>query len=205
MKTLLDPRPAAFGSEPLHAIRRPYCLRCYGALERAPGASAPCKACGFVNVLADQRLFWTREPALVRAEASAKLSIVLLLGGIFWFMLRGMDMRFGMGQGYAIGFPIVIGAVLWQTAEKLTRRKPYFRAALFWFVLPLVVAVPLAVVALWPSGPETRLTEERRLLQGLVAGGLAVLGFGLRYVCLRLDRWKTERVARAQARVQGTT
>ena len=96
-----------------------------------------------------------------------------------------------MGQGYAIGFPIVAGAVLWQTAEKITRRKPYFRPTLVWSTMPLVIALPLVLMGLWPTGGIKPM--ERVVVLG-VASVFVALALLVRQVCLKLARWRDRRI-----------
>ena len=175
-------------------IQRPYCLRCYAPLEKVREACLTCAACGHRNVLADQRLFWTQEPNLMELEWFLKVGIVFLLAVIFWALLSGMQMQFGMGQGYAIGFPIVIGAVLWETTGKLTRRKPYFRATLFWTAIPLVIALPAVLGMLYPGDAPAI----GRAIMAAIA--LVLISFALlaRWIGMRLEHWKEARIRNGQ-------
>ena len=53
-----------------------------------------------------------------------------------------------MGQGWAIGLPILVAVVLWDTASKLTRQGPYFRAGLLWSVIGWIVGPFILFVGL---------------------------------------------------------
>ena len=178
------------------AIQRPYCLRCYARLGEAGGASVACGACGKINVLADQRLYWTQEPRLKETEWLAKVGIVLLLGGLALLMSRGYRTSFGLGQGWAIGFPLLVGAILWETASKITRIKPYLNATLVWSTLPLVLGLPFAVAALWPA----EVPWGGRAVALVGCGFFVSVSLGVRWLGRRLTRWRTERILRGQAR-----
>ncbi|MEQ1894602.1 MAG: hypothetical protein ABL998_18835 [Planctomycetota bacterium] len=125
--------------------RAPYCLACYAPMEREPGASHRCERCGFVNVKLDQELFWTKEPRLVALESYAKIVIVCVLVALTAFVFWAMGQRasYGMGQGWAIGFPILLGVVLWDTASAITRKRSDLRATIVWRIV-------CAVLAPWP-------------------------------------------------------
>lgn len=175
-------------------IERPYCLRCYAKIEPRDGARTVCERCGHVDVAADRRVFWTRERKLVETEQLLKGCIVLLLVGIFVRMVFGPH-GFGMGQGWAIGFPIALGTILWQTASKLTRRSPYFRGIWFWTALPLIVAAAFAFLAIALGSSY----EEERAGFGMTAAVLVVLALAAAWIGDRFERWKHDRIARAQS------
>ena len=176
-------------------VQRPYCLRCYAALDKTRQATVACESCRCINVMADQRLYWTQEPSLIEVEFFVKVGIGFVLAGMYWLMLRGMRMQFGTGQGYAIGGVIVIGAVLWETAAKITRRKLYFRATLFWNAVPAVIALPLVVGTLWPSR-EVPMTG--RAIVAAIALVLFSFSLAAHRIGGRIERWKSERIRRGQ-------
>lgn len=175
-------------------IQRPYCLRCYAPLEKVREACLTCPACGHTNVLADQRLFWSQEPNLVDLEFFFKVGVGFLLAGIFWLMVGDDQVKLGTGQGYAIGFPIVLGAILWETVGKLTRRKPYFRATLFWMAIPLVLALPAVFGVLYPGDAPA----VGRAILAAIALVLISLAFLARSIGRRLERWKEDRIRGGQ-------
>ena len=124
------------------SLPRHYCLGCYLPLERFSEASRNCPRCGRLNLKADQRIFWTQERGIQRLETLAKSGILVGLALIVWLMLSAPRMQLGLGQGWAVGFPILFTALLWETAAQLTRKKPYFRGTIVWPVIFLVIAVP---------------------------------------------------------------
>lgn len=177
--------------------RRPYCLRCYEVLAPTREARFVCPRCGHINVKADQRLFWTQEPKLRETEWLAKVGISLLIGLLVAspFLLPDLfTAGVGMGQGYAIGFPLLVGAILWETASKITRTKPYFNATLVWSGLPLVLGLPFALAALWPA----EVPHEGRAIGAAGFLLFAVLAYAVRRIGRPLERWKTERILRGQ-------
>lgn len=132
-------------------IHRPYCLRCYLPLERQSDARQVCSRCGYVNVKVDQGKYWTREAWLCRIEWLAKAAISLLIAWISWKILFAGQAGTGMGHGIAVGFPILLGVVLWDTASKITRRQPYFRATIVWSVVIAVLGVLPTLVGVFAS------------------------------------------------------
>lgn len=178
--------------------RAPYCLRCYAPIERGESASRRCERCGFVNVNLDQELFWTKEPRLVELEAYAKIVIVFLLVALAGFLVRAMGQRasFGLGQGWAVGFPILIGVVLWDTASAITRRRSDFRATIVWRIV-------CAVLAPWPllfaADPRLRATHPAVFAVRLIVGLLLLAGaLGLGSLGRALLRWRERHVLAAQ-------
>ena len=183
-------------------FERPYCLRCYGRIEfvderGSRRVSVICGQCGFTNVREDQRHFWTKEPWLVELEGWAKAGTLLALIAISWGMST-QSPGGGSGQGWVLAFPILAGTVLWQTAEKITRWRPYFRAGLFWALVPAAIGVlmlSITALAAWASGP-----PPWRFGAGLAAA-FAALGLwsaGIWLLGRRLDRWRSRRIARGQ-------
>ncbi len=178
-------------------IQHPYCLKCYAPLERNHDACTVCPHCHFVSVAADHGRYWTREPNLVELEWFAKVFIVLGLAAFFAWMLTRMNMQFGMGQGFAIGAFIAVGAVLWETASKLTRHKPYFRARLFWTALILVLGSPFFLGGVWPN------TDAGWVGRAAILSVAAVFALGAWSVYrlgARLERWKLTHIANGQRR-----
>lgn len=144
----------------LERVRKPYCLWCYQPLQRFQREAArACERCGKSNLRQDLRRYWTRERELVQWERIAKFWVVvacLAIAGLLFATPGGI----GTGQGWAIGFPLLLGPLGWETASKLTQDKPYLRADLTW---ALVFLAPVAFLALF----------------GLLAEGLATFGFAL--------------------------
>ena len=194
-----DDSERASASQP----RRPYCLRCYAAMERFEGASLPCAACGYVNVKLDQELYWTREPRFVELEAYAKIVVVFGLVGLSALMLYAMSQKpsYGLGQGWAVAFPILVGIVLWDTASAITQRRSALRLAIVWRVV-------CALLAPWPLlfavalNPWSRSDVPVALFAVLALVGLllAAGALGLGALGRQAGRWREERVRAAQSR-----
>jgi len=180
---------------PAERIVRPYCLRCYQALEARDGPSHACERCGFVNLKLDQKLYWTREPALCDLEGWAKtITVYVLIGlGLLLGIGFGSKASFGTGQGWAVGFPILVGVLLWETASKITGRKPYFRATIVWRILLAIPVVPMLL-----------LVHDLRA-KPVIAAVLLVLSAGsilgvvfLGRIGRSLERWRDHRVLKGQ-------
>ena len=174
--------------------RRPYCLNCYAALAPFEGSRHVCSSCGFLNLRVDQELYWTREKRFRDLEELAKTMIVFFLGGVSLLMFSGLGSSgIGMGQGWAVGFPILFGALLWETASKITRWKPYLRAGLVWGIMSGVVAAPFLMIGF---GADIRVSERAVFLGvGFVLGLIAV---GLPRVSRGLHAWRLKRICAAQ-------
>lgn len=185
--------------------RAPYCLACYAPMAREAGASHRCERCGFVNVKLDQELFWTKEPRLVALESTAKIAIVCVLVALTAWMFQAMGQRasYGLGQGWAIGFPILLGVVLWDTASAITRKSSDFRATIVWRIVcavlapwPLLLAVDLRPGRMLKSDvPVSPILWALLLLLGLffLAGAL-----GLGRLGRALQHWRERHVVAAQ-------
>lgn len=193
-----DLASAAQAQVPARAkIARPYCLECYAPMARFEGTSHTCELCGRLNLEVDQRSYWTRERRFVAIETTLKALILALVLGIYAWMVWPPRMNFGTGQGWAIGMPILFGIVLWESASKVTRRKPYFNAGLFWGGVVAVVVVPfLAVQAVIGALDLTQLAVGLGML--LLCAGL---GWGVTRLARRIERWRESYVALHQARL----
>ncbi|MCP3914424.1 MAG: hypothetical protein GY711_02580 [bacterium] len=115
------------------------CLYCYHPF-RVERSSEHCPACDELNLRVDQETFWTREPALVRVETILKAAIVLAIGSLTALMLVTISGG-GMGQGWAIAFPILAGWILWETAGLVTRRRTTLDMRLLWPVVFVCVGL----------------------------------------------------------------
>ncbi len=173
--------------------RRPYCLRCYAPLkgELRKGARTICPRCGFVNLKVDRAVFWTKERRLLELESLAKGVIVVFMVVIGLLMLwgAGNKMSFGLGQGWAVGFPILFGVLLWETASKITRWKPYLRVGLVWSILAAAPGIGLLLVAMLP---------ELSPLARAVLAATSLPWFGVAFGIWRLEaacaRWRARRI-----------
>ena len=175
------------------AVRRPYCLHCYSPLAGASRTSVTCERCDALNVLADQRRFWTLEPGLRQIEKGVKGLLLVLLALVLGSMLNTSGIHFGKGRIFELAIPIMITVLLWETANKITQRRPHFRAGLFWTAVPLVIGVPLCLAVLLAEEP----WSDRGAMGG-VAVGLVAFGLAVRWLEKRAERWRDERVLRGQ-------
>jgi len=121
--------------------------------------------------------------------------------GIAWALLAFPQVQFGMGQGYAVGFPIATGVLLWTTVEKITHRRPYARIGLVWAALPLILAVPALLAGLGTIAFQAP-APARAVCLG-IAVALVAVSFGVRRLCALLGRLRDERILRGQARAAG--
>ena len=181
-------------NEPAPEIRRPYCLRCYAALPTFAGARCVCERCGFVNVKHDLGIFWTKEKRFRDLEELAKTLIVLFLVGLGLVVALGLKegSGIGTGQGWAVGFPILIGVILWETAEKITRRKPYFRAAIVWRVVFVILGGPIVLLGV---ATEPGLA---RVVVFAVGGALLFVALTAGAWSKRLAAWRDRRIRAGQ-------
>ncbi|MBL4769662.1 MAG: hypothetical protein JKY61_00600 [Planctomycetes bacterium] len=79
----------------------------------------------------DQAKYWNQDPTTMRFEAAAKGLIVVtlaLLTGVLFSTPGG----YGMGQGWAIAFPVVIGWILWDAVGLITRRTSMLNHSVLW-------------------------------------------------------------------------
>lgn len=191
-------------------VQRPYCLQCYAPMSRSHDACAECPSCGAQNLRIDQDNYWSREPWLRRLELCGKTGVALLVGWMTYVALFAFQTSFGVAQGMAIGAPILVGIVLWDTVSKLTRSNPYFNAGLFWSILPLLVGAPILLLGVtlctrvlqaWP--PERRIDHQNaRVALAVLLTGLFLVGFALtsRLLGRRARAWQLRRVAMKQER-----
>ncbi len=178
-----------------------YCLRCYAPL-REPGARDVCPSCGFVNIAAMRRVYWTREPKLVGLETTIKcvlglLCVLLSVGAV----LTGGGTPAG---GFALAAPVMITAILWPTVSKITQHVAYLNGRIFWSIAFGLLSIPgVAGLSLVPVLMPVLLLFGYRQIDGraetvLILAGMAV-SFVLFWVALlgtpKLRRWKARRIA----------
>jgi hypothetical protein len=127
----------------------PYCLYCYAALERKGNwASQHCERCSRVTLHQDVRIYWTQHRNMVQYEWAAKIFTFGLAAAVYMWLFTSHTGG-GTGQGWAIGFPFTIIVLGCETAGKLTKYKPYFRAELAWkflFLAPTILFLPLMLI-----------------------------------------------------------
>ncbi len=120
---------------------KPYCLRCYSPL---PEAGSTCDRCDYSNPHALRRKYWTREPAVVRAEIAIKALIVFLTATACVAILMFASVWLGSMRVWCVVITGIIGIAFWQTASRLTARGGYFHATGFWLSVLLLLAGVLA-------------------------------------------------------------
>lgn len=184
----------AMNSTDPSGVSRPYCLVCYAPLDRFHDARTICPRCGSINVKADQGVYWTREPKLVETEWLAKVGIVLLVAWISYLMLGGMRLSFGLGQGWAVGLPILLAAALWETASKITRHVPYFRARIVWASVVALPSLPFLYGAVFAPGSSTA----KRPSLAAVGAVLLAAAWGVVLTARAFDRWRERRILSGQ-------
>lgn len=188
--------------------RQAQCLRCYGLLDRPEAASEVCPHCGFTNLAAWRRVFWTREPRLVRIEWAFKAAIAAAMGGLTAWATLNMS-HLGTGAGWFLLIPALAGIALWFTASKTTQHVHYFNAGLLWsLTIALIGCIPLmAMLGFVLFG-----LDDGPILADLLMGILIALPFllpawGIHLLARRLERWKRERLKggpeRSDARAAG--
>jgi uncharacterized membrane protein YfcA len=113
---------------------RRYCLHCFTTL---PDESDVCRACGRASPPAMRRRFWSLHRRHRQDEVAAKVAVVVFVlavgGAVVAWVAHGPAT--GPGAGFVIVLPIALGVALWSNAEKFTRHRTNFRAAVFWGAL----------------------------------------------------------------------
>jgi len=163
-------------------ILHPYCLRCFADLGDARGNAVHCPHCGFRNLASDRRTYWNRNPRLMQEQrdiqAGAAFSAAVLALGFFIVLPPAS----GAYAGFALAFPVGLGAIGWRAAEKMTRHLPGVHPASSFAGMFLSLGLGCAVLAIAGFvGPVVGAS--------LAVAGIA-LALGVAYVGMRLARWK---------------
>ena len=95
--------------------RRLYCLRCFGDLSRE---LATCPGCGYRHRLREHQTYWNRSRGAVFVERVLKLGVVVAVVLLFDVSMHSAS---GVGSGWFIATPLIVGLGLWQTVSKITR------------------------------------------------------------------------------------
>ncbi|HPF13299.1 MAG: hypothetical protein H6830_02645 [Planctomycetes bacterium] len=151
------------------------------------GAAGRCPACGKVNLREDQRTYRTLSEAKVESERTAK-GLVVLAMGVLGIAMMGLSSGLGMGQGWAIGLPIVLGVILWDAAGSFTRRRTQFSHRTLW---PLM----LACLVLGPAAMYLLLAFSTRSLDLGTSLGVLLLASVASAVVWRIQRGGNQRRA----------
>lgn len=106
------------------------CLHCFHPF-RVQGAAEDCPACGKRNLHVDQTTYWNQDPVIRKFEGAAKGLVVVVFAGVT-LALFSTPGGFGMGQGWAIAFPVVLGWILWDAIGLLTRRSSMLNHRVLW-------------------------------------------------------------------------
>jgi len=190
--------------------RRYYCLYCYHELERPDAATVHCPACRRTMLKQDFELFWTRERNYRQLEVFIKAIIVLIVAAISWAVLvpRGQMHGFA-GVGYAAGFPILLGFLLWDSASLITRRRSILRIEVVWpaLVFTLGFAPPaLFLFMLFLVRPGGSLESRAPMALALLgwAACWRLLSKGIKHLVARRqsarERYVERRMEQARAR-----
>ncbi len=169
------------------------CLTCFHPFA-VKGASEDCPECGVRNLRVDQVAYWNQDPMIVRVEAIAKGLIVAVLGALTFFMLATIKGG-GMGQGWAIAFPVIAGWILWDAIGLLTRRTSMLNHRVLWPWLCACIGIgpALFVLVTLISAQQYDILET---LGGAVLWALAwsIPAFGIHLIGNRLSDMRTKRI-----------
>lgn len=155
------------------------CLYCSAPLDEPLRTSNVCPACDRVNLREDLRIYRTKHPIARSLESTLKAACVLVIGAFTAIMLGKGNGGGYAGTGYAIGTPLLLALVLWDSIGLITRRHSVLVMRVFWpiFVVATVVG-PLYMGVVIATG--TRDTPWGVLvIAGIAAAGL-VAWFGRR-------------------------
>ncbi len=189
------------------AHKGPYCLECYAPIQANERALVTCERCGARLVREDLRQFWTRERRFVLIESGLKALVVLLVAGLFAFILRPTGHMHGnTGVGYSAGMPVLIGLLLWDTASLVTRRRSILRLEIVW---PWM-AVSVGMLPLIFVGALLLLINPRQFFDGMTPNSVmaftawfafcALMHFLVRSLIDRMGRRRREYVERRRER-----
>lgn len=178
-----------------HNYSSPYCLHCYAPLERFDGASSACGACGSPNLRVDLARLWTREHKLRVLENWLKALVCLAMIAIGGLALLFPGTGVGKGHGMAIGAPIVLGILLWDTAS-ITRKQSLFQLQIVWPIVGWLLGVPMIWLVLVLGGKLSVPLQMTLLVTGVVTTLSAITSPWLRRWW---SSWCERRIVRAQA------
>ncbi|MFT4646823.1 MAG: hypothetical protein ACI9X4_000026 [Glaciecola sp.] len=169
------------------------CLTCFYPFT-VSGASENCPACGARNLRVDQTVYWNQDPSIRRMEATAKALVAASLGGLTFFMLTTIHGG-GMGQGWAIAFPVILGWILWDAIGLLTRRSSMLNHRVIWPWLCACIGIgPAIFLVATLIG-----IQEYAILENVVTAILwamvwSVPAYGLSWVGRKLSDLRAERI-----------
>lgn len=136
-------------SVPASMARNAHCLWCGAELALPLATSNRCPGCSRVNLREDLRVFHTKRLVPRLLEGTAKGLAGLVIGAIFALVvLSASNGPYGYGgAGWAIGLPMIVGALAWDWFGLLTRRESVINYRIFWpaLVVGLLALVYMAV------------------------------------------------------------
>ncbi|MDF1838748.1 MAG: hypothetical protein P1V35_12830, partial [Planctomycetota bacterium] len=168
------------------------CLTCFHPFS-VKGASEDCPECGARNLRVDQMTFWNQDPVIMRVEGTAKALVCAVLGALTFFMLTTIHGG-GMGQGWAIAFPVILGWILWDALGLLTRRTSMLNHRVLWPWLCACVGIgpALFILATLISAQQYNILET---LGGVMLWAIAwtIPAFALHLLGNKLSDMRTRR------------
>jgi len=169
------------------------CLTCFHPFS-VKGASEDCPECGARNLRVDQVNYWNQDPVIMRVEATAKALVVAGLSALTFFMLTTIHGG-GMGQGWAIAFPVILGWILWDAIGLLTRRTSMLNHRVLWPWLCASIGIGPALFSLVALVA----AQEYDILETVAGAGLWALAwsipaYGLHLLGSKLSELRTKRI-----------
>ncbi|MFT5198645.1 MAG: hypothetical protein ACI87O_001303 [Planctomycetota bacterium] len=169
------------------------CLTCFHPFT-VKGASEHCPSCGAPNLRVDQDIYWNQDPAIKRLEATAKAFVAASLGALTFFMLTTIHGG-GMGQGWAIAFPVILGWILWDAIGLLTRRSSMLNHRVLWPWLCACIGIGPAIFLI----ASLVAMQQYDIMESLVGAVLwamiwSVPAYGLNWLGHKLTDLRAERI-----------
>jgi hypothetical protein len=165
-------------------VVHPYCLRCFSDLGNAAGNAVHCPECGFRNLASDRRTYWNRNPRLMETEQHIQIIGALLAAGCS--ILISTFHSSGVGAGYLYALPIVLAALVWRSAAKMTRHMPHTHPASTWASFAIAAGIGFGILA-----------GGKHLVLGFAVGVIGTgIGLAIAYSGVLANRWKARLMRR---------
>ncbi|MCP5022611.1 MAG: hypothetical protein GY930_12660 [bacterium] len=181
------------------------CLHCFYPF-RVQGAAENCPACGERNLHVDQTTYWNQDPVVRKLEGAAKALVVIVLAAVTYILFTTPG-GFGMGQGWAIAFPVVLGWILWDAIGLLTRRSSMLNHRVLWPWLCACVGIAPALFFLFALVLMQEYDSYETIAGSLAWAAIwAIPAYGFHLLASRLSSLRERRMlSRVVAAGQGST